>query len=52
MRDFVTTNENTGTKSMIRQCYQDNGDISSEFVEAGVYSYDENEACTTWILRC
>jgi hypothetical protein len=28
---------------VIRQCYRDNGDISSEFVEAGAYSYDENE---------
>ena len=41
--DFVTTNENTGTQGVIRQCYRDNGDISSEFVEAGAYSYDENE---------
>ena len=41
--DFVTTNENTGTQGVIRQCYRDNGDISSEFVETGAYSYDENE---------
>ena len=41
--DFVTTNENTGTQGVIRQCYRDNGDISSEFVETGAYSYDEAE---------
>ena len=39
----LSTEENTGTQGVIRQCYRDNGDISSEFVEAGVYSYDENE---------
>lgn len=41
--DFVDTNENTGTQGVIRQCYLDNGDISSEFVEASAYSYDEKE---------
>ena len=41
--DFVTTNENTGTQGVLRQCYLDNGDISSEFVETGAYSYDETE---------
>ena len=41
--DFVTTDENAGTQGVIRQCYLDNGDISSEFVETDAYSYDETE---------
>ena len=41
--DFVTTDENAGTQGVIRQCYLENGNISSEFVETDAYSYDETE---------
>ena len=41
--DFVSTDENTGTQGVIRQCYLENGNISSEFVETDAYSYDETE---------
>ena len=40
--DFVTTNENTGTQGVIRQCYRDNGRTATM----------KMKACTTWILRC
>ena len=41
--DFVSMDENTGTQGVIRQCYLENGNISSEFVETDAYSYDETE---------
>ena len=41
--DFVTTDENAQTQGVIRQCYLENGNISSEFVETDAYSYDETE---------
>lgn len=38
---FITESTQDGTKGVIRQCYLENGDISSEFISTGVYSYDE-----------
>ena len=32
-----------GPGGVIRQCYLENGNISSEFVETDAYSYDETE---------
>lgn len=39
--DFITESGEDGSKGVIRQCYLENGDISSEFLSTGVYSYDE-----------
>ncbi len=33
----------TRGQGVIRQCYLENGNISSEFVETDAYSYDETE---------
>ena len=40
--DYITEGGN-GNDSVIRQCYKEDGTISSEVVETSVYSYDENE---------
>lgn len=40
--DFITESSEDDTKGVIRQCYLENGDISSEFISTGVYSYDED----------
>ena len=40
--DFITESNEDGSKGVIRQCYLENGDISSEFISTGVYSYDED----------
>lgn len=39
--DFITVGGDSGTNGVIRQCYLEDGTISSEFVAADVYSYDE-----------
>lgn len=40
---FVTAEGNNGMGGVIRQCYLEDGTISSEYVEVSVYSYDEKE---------
>lgn len=39
---YITESGNDGSFGVIRQCYLENGDISSEFISTGVYSYDED----------
>ncbi len=41
--DFVTESGENGNKGVTRQCYLEDGTISSEFIETEVYSYDEEE---------
>ena len=41
--DFVITSGDSGSEGVIRQCYLEDGTISSEFVETDVYSYDSEE---------
>lgn len=40
---FVTEGTGQGGYSVLRQCYMEDGTISSEYVETDVYSYDEEE---------
>lgn len=40
-KDFVTAGGDNGSESVIRQCYLEDGTISSEVVPVSVYSYDE-----------
>lgn len=40
-KDFVTVGGENGDDGVIRQCYLEDGTISSEFVPLSVYSYDE-----------
>ncbi len=39
---FITESGEDGSQGVIRQCYLENGDISSEFISTGVYSYDDD----------
>lgn len=39
--DFITNAGESGTGGVTRQCYLEDGTISTEFVEVDVYSYDE-----------
>ncbi len=39
--EFVGNTEEEGHETVIRQCYLEDGTISSEVLETGVYSYDE-----------
>ncbi len=39
--EYITVSGEDGSQGVIRQCYLENGMISSEFVSTGVYSYDE-----------
>lgn len=41
--EFVITSGDSGSNGVIRQCYLEDGTISSEFVETDVYSYDSEE---------
>jgi len=41
--EFVSVGGSQGGYGVIRQCYLEDGTISSEYVEADVYSYDETE---------
>ena len=41
--DYVTDKGGTAKQGVIRQCYLEDGTISSEFLETDVYSYDEEE---------
>lgn len=38
--EYVTLGGDNGTDGVIRQCYLEDGTISSEFVAAGIYSFD------------
>lgn len=40
-QEYITESGEDGSQGVIRQCYLENGTISSEFVPTGVYSYDE-----------
>lgn len=40
--DFITDG-GSGKESVIRQCYKEDGTISTEVIETEVYSYDEDE---------
>lgn len=40
-KDFVTVGGDSGSEYVIRQCYLEDGTISSEVVPVSVYSYDE-----------
>ncbi|MCM1568296.1 MAG: hypothetical protein NC081_02475 [Roseburia sp.] len=40
-KDFLITEGENGKSGVIRQCYLEDGTISSEFVSTDVYSYDE-----------
>ncbi len=40
-KDFVSEGASQGKYSVIRQCYLEDGTISSEVVSTDVYSYDE-----------
>lgn len=40
--DFVTEGDKKGMYKVIRQCYLEDGTISSEIITTDVYSYDEN----------
>ena len=40
--EYVTASGNNNNNGIIRQCYLEDGTISSEFVETEVYSYDED----------
>lgn len=42
-KEFITHGGDNGSEGVIRQCYLEDGTISSEFVETGVYNYDEAE---------
>lgn len=42
-KDFVIEGGSQGGYGVIRQCYLEDGTISSEYMEADVYSYDEEE---------
>lgn len=39
--EYVTVGGENGADGIIRQCYLEDGTISTEFVTAGAYSYDE-----------
>ena len=41
--DFVITSGDSDSEGVIRQCYLEDGTISSEFIETDVYSYDSEE---------
>lgn len=41
--DFVITSGENGSECVIRQCYLEDGTISSEIIETDVYSYDSEE---------
>lgn len=40
--DFVIQEGNNGKSGVVRQTYLEDGTLSSEFVEAGIYSFDED----------
>ena len=41
--EFMIISGENGREGVVRQCYLDDGTISSEFVETDVYSYDSEE---------
>lgn len=41
-KDYVTVGGDNGSEGVIRQCYLEDGTISSEFVPTELYSYDED----------
>ncbi len=40
-KDYITIGGDNNSEGVIRQCYLENGNISTEFVATDVYSYDE-----------
>lgn len=41
-KDYIITSETDGSEGVIRQCYLEDGTISSEFISTDLYSYDES----------